>query len=202
MAQIMLFHSVLGVRQGVLDAASQLQAMGHTVTVPNLYAEGVVFNDYEEAMKHVETSIGYAALIDRTREAARFLPQEMVYAGFSNGGVSAEYLAATRPGAQALILFASGMPLALYGQVEGADVGAWPGSIPVQVHYTIDDPFRDGDEVAGFERDVLAAGAPFTLHDYPGGGHLFTDPTLPKEYDEAATELLWRRVEAFLNKLG
>ena len=34
-----------------------------------------------------------------------------------------------------------------------------------------------------------------------GAGHLFTDPSLPGEYDAQASELLWQRVEAFLRDL-
>jgi hypothetical protein len=33
--------------------------------------------------------------------------------------------------------------------------------------------------------------------DYPGNGHLFTDPTLA-DFDSANTELFWQRVLAFL----
>jgi dienelactone hydrolase len=32
---------------------------------------------------------------------------------------------------------------------------------------------------------------------YPGAGHLFTDASLPKEYDVQATTLLWSRVLPF-----
>ena len=35
------------------------------------------------------------------------------------------------------------------------------------------------------------------MFDYAGTGHLFTDPSLPDEYDEQAAELLWSRVKAF-----
>jgi dienelactone hydrolase len=35
------------------------------------------------------------------------------------------------------------------------------------------------------------------VFDYPGGGHLFTDSSLPREYDRRATELLWSRVLPF-----
>jgi dienelactone hydrolase len=201
MAEIVLFHSVLGIRQGVLDAASRLEAMGHAVHVPDLYGNRLTFDEYEPAMQYVE-GIGYPELMERTRQAARSLPDEVVYAGFSNGGASAEYLAATRPGARGLVLFAAGMPTAVYAQVEGAAIaGGWPASVPVQVHYMVDDPFRQQDELAAFEREVTAAGAPFTLHQYPGGGHLFTDRSLPKEYDEAATRLVWERVESLLADL-
>ena len=198
MAQIVLFHSVLGVRQGVLDAASKLESMGHAVTVPNLYDAGVVFDDYEKASKHVESIGGVPALLERTREAARFLPQELVYAGFSNGGLSAQYLAATRPGALAAVLFAAGAPLEAFADV-GAPIEAWPAGVPVQVHYTVGDPFRD--PVEPLQASVEAAGGTFELHEYAGDGHLFTDRTLPREYDEASTELLWQRVEAFLANL-
>ena len=44
---------------------------------------------------------------------------------------------------------------------------------------------------------IEAAGAPVAVFDYPGAGHLFTDPSLPEEHDPAAAELLWQRVLAF-----
>ena len=45
MASIALFHSVLGVRPGVLDAAARLRAAGHEVLVGDQYG-GRVFDDY------------------------------------------------------------------------------------------------------------------------------------------------------------
>lgn len=35
------------------------------------------------------------------------------------------------------------------------------------------------------------------MFDYPGSGHLFTDASLPEEFDAEAAELLWTRVLAF-----
>ena len=37
---------------------------------------------------------------------------------------------------------------------------------------------------------------------YPGSGHLFTDPTLPAEYDPVATEAFWSRVQPFVRSCG
>jgi dienelactone hydrolase len=199
MANIVVFHSVLGVRQGVLDAAAQFEAMGHSVTVPNLYEEGVVFDDYQKASAYVESIGGYPALLERTREAARFLPEKTAYAGFSNGGGSAEYLAATRPGALAAVLFAAAIPLEMFGEIPGYTVEAWPAGVPVQVHYTKDDPFREEQALLDrFEASVRASGSAYEFHEYPGAGHLFTDQTLPNEYDAVSTALLWERVGAFL----
>jgi dienelactone hydrolase len=61
----------------------------------------------------------------------------------------------------------------------------------------VDDPFREQDWVDAVVASVRAAGAPVEMFDYPGAGHLFTDPSLPEEYDAEAAELLWIRVLAF-----
>jgi acetyl esterase/lipase len=77
----------------------------------------------------------------------------------------------------------------------------WPSSVPVQVHFMREDPFREQAEIEGLEAEVRAAGAPFELFEYDGAGHLFTDPSLPSEYDGTATERLWDRVLALLASL-
>ncbi len=64
-----------------------------------------------------------------------------------------------------------------------------------------DDPYREQDEIAGMEADVRAAGARFELFEYDGAGHLFTDPSLPAEYNAAAAGMLWGRVLALLGEL-
>src|SRR5688572_1962404 len=97
--QVVLFHSVLGVRPAVRDWADQLRAAGHVVHVPDLY-EGKTFDEHEEGMRHVESIGGIQTLVARTIAAAGELPANVVYAGFSNGAASAELLAATRPGAR------------------------------------------------------------------------------------------------------
>ena len=40
------------------------------------------------------------------------------------------------------------------------------------------------------------------MFDYPGSGHLFTDPTLPAEYDPVATEAFWSHVLPFVRSCG
>ena len=64
-----------------------------------------------------------------------------------------------------------------------------------------DDPCRDQAEIDGMAADVRAAGAPFEVFEYAGAGHLFTDPSLPAEFDSAAAETLRERVLALLGGL-
>ena len=195
MADIMLFHSVLGPRAGVTDAADRLRAAGHTVHMPDLYRAEARFDAYDPAMAY-QDSIGYRELLRRAADDAAHLPSRLVYMGFSAGGAPAEWLAATRPGAQACLLLHAALPLHAMG------LETWPATVPVQVHFMRDDPFRDQAEIDGMAADVRAAGAPFELFEYAGTGHLFTDPSLPAEYDSVATETLWSRVLALLGGLG
>jgi dienelactone hydrolase len=195
MADILLFHSVLGPRPGVADAADRLRSAGHTVHTPDFFG-GRTFDDYPPAFEFVESLGGIPALLARTRQVAADLPPDLVYAGFSLGGVSAELLAATRPGARGLILLHAAIP------VEAFEVPAWPAGVPVQAHYGTGDPFREQPELEDFERAVRASGSPFELFDYPVSGHLFTDRTLAGEYDEPSAELLFTRLLAFTGRLG
>jgi hypothetical protein len=70
-AQIALFHSVLGVRRGVTDAAERLRAAGHDVEVVDQY-EGRVFDDYLVAGAYAE-SVGYPRLMERAVAAVEGL---------------------------------------------------------------------------------------------------------------------------------
>lgn len=193
MASIALFHSVLGVRQGVLDAAERFRADGHDVLVVDQY-DGRVFDDYGEAGRYTE-AIGFPALMDRAVTAVAALPDGFVAAGFSNGGGMAEHVA-TRRDCAGVLLFSGALPLA----VLGAD--RWPAGTPVQLHYATGDPFRSQEWLDAFLADVRAVGAAVEMFDYPGTGHLFTDPGLPAEYDAGSAELLFSRARAFVSSLG
>ena len=194
MSDIVLFHSVLGLRAGVLDAADRLRAAGHTVHTPDYY-DGRTYDEYPPAFEFLDEIGGIPDVIARCTAVAR-LPADLVYAGFSLGGVPAELLAATRAGARGLILLHAAIPPDALG------VQAWPASVPVQVHFTTGDPYRDKAELDSFEAAVRASGARYERFDYPGNGHLFTDRTLPDEFDEESAELLFSRVLAFLDQIG
>ncbi|MDQ3641310.1 MAG: dienelactone hydrolase family protein [Actinomycetota bacterium] len=188
MADIALFHSVLGVRPGVQDAAARLRAAGHAVTMVDQY-DGRVFDDYEEAAGFAEV-IGYPALMQRALEGVGGLPDGFVAIGFSNGAGMAEFVATQRQ-VGGVVLASGTLPLAMI------DVLAWPADTPVQVHYALDDPNRRQEWIDSLVGSVQAAGAPVEVFDYPGRGHLFTDASLPDEHDPSAAELLWKRVLAF-----
>jgi dienelactone hydrolase len=197
MAEVVLFHSVLGLRPGVISAAERLRAAGHTLHTPD-YFDGEVFDDFDEGMRK-EDALGYQEIARRAREYVAGLPDGVVFAGFSLGAVHAEVLAASRPGALGAVLMHSAVPVEALGEFFGID--RWPEGVPVQVHYAADDPWVEAEEeVVSLGEAVRGAGAAFEVYTYPGSGHLFADPDLP-EYDRASSEAMWERVLAFLDRI-
>lgn len=185
---IALFHSALGVRPGVIKAADRLRANGHDVVVVDQY-DGRVFDDYQEAGEFAE-SIGYSTLMRLAEEAVSAMADGFIAAGFSNGGGMAEFVA-TRRSVRGVLMLSGALDLNMIG------VEAWPAGVPAQIHYATDDPFRDQAGIDAVAAHVDSAGARIEIFDYPGSGHLFTDPSLPDEYDAHAAELLWSRVLTF-----
>lgn len=188
MTRIALFHSVLGVRPGIHDAADRLRSAGHEVRIVDQY-DGRVFDDYEQAGAHVER-IGFPALMAAALRGVADLPDGFVAAGFSNGAGMAEHVATQRR-CGGVLLFSGALPLAVLGAPD------WPAGVPVQLHRADDDPLRDAAWDDAFLADVRRSGGEVEVFRYPVAGHLFTDPSLPGEHDPVATELLWERVLEF-----
>ena len=195
MAEVILFHSALGLRPGVRTAADRLRADGHTVHAPDLY-DGEVFDDLDEGLRKRD-ALGMAEIIGRAREAVAELPAGLVFAGFSLGAVPAELLAASRPGALGAVLMHGAVPVEAFSEF---GIDRWPEGVPVQVHYAAEDPWVDVEEVVPLGDGVREAGATFEEYAYPGAGHLFADPDLP-EYDLVSSEEMWKRVLAFLDRI-
>ena len=193
MARIAVFHSALGVRPGVHDAAARLRAAGHDVLVVDQY-DGRVFDDYAAAGAYVE-QVGFPDLMARAEAAVAGLPDGFVVLGWSNGAGMAEYVATRRRVAGA-VLVSGALPLELLG------ASAWPGEVPVQLHGTDGDPFAQREWEAALVSAVEAAGAQLERWTHPGSGHLFTDASLPDEYDPAATEEFWARVLGFVGAVA
>lgn len=189
MTTIALIHSVLGIRAGVTDLAAALEGAGHTVRIVDQYG-GRVFDDYDSAIAFSQ-ELGMQALAESALAGVADLPDGFVVAGFSNGGVAAEVIALQRAVSKAVLLHAA-IP------VRFLEMGEWPRGVPVQIHYSVDDPWRDEGGPEGLFADVAAANGDVEFYQYPGSGHLFSDPTLPDEFDAASAASMTERVLRFV----
>ncbi|WP_129666168.1 dienelactone hydrolase family protein [Phytoactinopolyspora endophytica] len=194
MAEVVLFHHVQGLTDGIRAFADELRAGGHTVHTPDLF-DGEKPASIDEGAAYAEGLGGQIR-----KRADRFvadLPEELVYAGFSLGVVTAQRLAQTRPGARGALLYESCIPIT----GEWA-FGPWPDGLPVQIHGMDQDPFfaLEGDIDAARELVDTVGSELATLFVYPGDQHLFADSSLPS-YDAEAATLVLQRSREFLDRL-
>ncbi len=190
MAEVLLFHHIQGLTDGVTAFADDLRAGGHTVHVPDLFG-GRTFATIEEGFAFQKTVDG-EALAD---EAVADLPSDLVYAGFSWGVPRAQRLAQTRPGARGALFYESCIPIS----GEWA-FGPWPAGVPVQIHGAEGDEFFQEDLPAAQELVETVGPELAELFVYPGDGHLFTDRSLAA-YDADAAGLVLQRSLAFLERV-
>lgn len=195
MADVVLFHHVQGLTDGVLAFAEQLRAGGHTVHAPDLF-EGERPATIEEGVAFADSLGG--AVRERADRFVSDLPAGLVYGGFSMGAAQAQRLAQTRPGARGALLYESCIPL-----TGDWSFGPWPDGVRVQIHGMDKDPYfaLEGDIDAA--RDLVATIGPELgqLFIYPGDQHLFTDSSLPSSDPDAAALVIRRSLE-FLGRLG
>lgn len=196
MTEVVLFHHVQGLTDGIREFAGQLRAGGHVVHTPDLF-DGERPATIEEGIALTER-IGDEVLSKRADQAVADLPGNLVYAGFSFGAATAQRLAQTRKGARGALLYESCIPI-----TGDWAFGPWPDGVAVQIHGMDKDPFfaLEGDIDAA--RELVAAVGPELgeLFVYPGDRHLFADSSLPS-YDPDAAALVIQRSRQFLDRVG
>jgi dienelactone hydrolase len=191
-AEVLLFHHVMGQTPGFFAFADELRQAGHTVHTPNLL-DGRTFDSIDDGLAYVG-ELGFGEVLGRGDKAASELSDELVYAGFSLGVVPAQKLAQTRPGAKGALLFYSCVPMSEFGE-------SWPAGVPVQIHGADADPFFVGEGDVDAAREIVESTEDAELFLYPGDQHYFADSSLPS-YDAEATALLTKRVLTFLDDVS
>lgn len=197
MADVVVFHHVLGLTAGLTAFAEDLRVTGHSVATPDLF-DGRRFDGIEDGAGHVD-EVGIPTLLQRAAAAVEDLPGGLVYCGVSLGVVPAQYLAQTRPGAVGCIAIEAFVAPTEFGD-------EWPPALPLQVHGMANDPFFAGEGDLDAARSVVdeaddAGGdAGLELFVYPGDRHLFVDRSLGS-FDADAAGLVFSRVLEFLEKI-
>lgn len=196
MAEVVLFHHVRGLTEGVLAFADQLAAGRHTVHTPDLF-DGIRPASIDEGAALVD-AMGPEVLAASADQAVAGLSGRLVLAGFSFGAATAQRLAQTSSMVSGALLYESCLPI----RGDWA-VGPWPGGVAVQIHGMAGDPFFAGEGDIDAARDLVSSVGPglAELFIYPGDAHLFCDSSLPS-YDPEAAALVVRRSLEFLDRIG
>lgn len=189
MTTVVLFHSAVGLNDGIRLMARVLTDAGHTVHTPDYY-DGHVFETTEPGIAYRD-EVGFPELARRASALIEELEGPLVFGGFSLGAAMAQSMGKRDPRAAGSLLFhAGGVPKPT----------SWQPHVPLEIHHSVGDPWIEEGAPQRLIRSAAESGAQTAHCVYPGSGHLFADPTNP-EYDEASAALMWRRVLAFLDDL-
>ena len=126
MTEVVLFHHVLGLTDGVRAFAERLAGGGHVVHTPDLYG-GRVASSFEEGFS-IKAEIGDDALLETAERAVEALPDELVFAGMSLGVMTAQRFAQTRANVRGALLYEACVPI-----TGDWAFGPWPAGIGVQL---------------------------------------------------------------------
>jgi dienelactone hydrolase len=193
MAEVLLFHHVQGLTDGVRAFADDLRAGGHTVHAPDIF-DGHTFESIEDGFTYVK-ALEEGATDERIVAAVADLPNELVYAGISWGVPPAMQLTVTRPGAKGLLELESAIPV-----VGEWAVGPFPDGVPVQIHGGEGDEFFQEDLPFAHETVETLGSDRVELFIYPAQQHLFTDRSLPS-YDASSAAIVTQRILGLLDRV-
>jgi carboxymethylenebutenolidase len=190
---VLLLHAWWGLNDVIRDVADRLAGDGFTVLAPDLF-DGAVLRTIEEATANQEKVEGAPVSEDRLhgRVTAAFdhllaLPEvtgdRAAVVAFSFGAWYAARLADRREEVAAIVLY--------YGGIGGSELPR-PGYLG---HFAEVDPYED-DAASRVKLAQDRQGS--AAYIYPGTHHWFAESDRP-EYDEAASELAYRRTVQFLH---
>lgn len=192
MATIILFHSALGLDDGMREMARVFEDAGHTVHLPDFY-DGHVFTNTPDGLAYRDEAT-FPVLAKRAAAAVDQIDAESpadryVFGGFSLGAAMAQSFGKRHPKAAAALLFhAGGTPKPT----------SWQEAATLQIHHTVKDAFYEEGQPELLARCAAEAGANASHFIYPGDAHMFADPT-KDEYNADLAALMWERVLAFVN---
>ncbi len=191
MSTVVLFHSALGLNDGMAAMAQILTDAGHRVFTPDFY-DGHTFPTAAQGTAYRD-EVTFPELAKRASAAVDGLPADVadgpiVFGGFSLGAAIAQSMGKRDPRAAGALLFhAGGVPKPT----------SWQPQASLQIHHAVADPWIDAGAPECLIESAATAGANTAHYVYPGSAHLFADPTNP-EYSPELAGVLWQRVLSFL----
>ena len=182
-----------GLNDQIRGVADYFATAGYTSLAPDLY-RGRVTQAPDEA-EHLMTGLDFVGATEQdVRGAAQHLAKyggKTAVIGFCMGGALVIIAAVKAPEVQVAICY-YGIP-----PPEAADPREL--EIPFQGHFASEDDWCTPFAVDQLESALSESGTTFELHRYEGA-HGFTNEEHADIYDEAATELAYRRSLEFLAK--
>lgn len=211
---IMLFPTWKGIDAFAKDRANALVALGYDAFCVDLYGDGKVAGDEEEALAlMLPLFCDRGALQQRGLAAMSALSKEVVGScvplgaiGFCFGGLAAlEFL---RAGAEVrgVVCFHAVLGESISGKVATPAPHAESISASLLVLHGQDDPLVSREDIAKVQDELTAAGVDWQFHIYSHTAHAFTNPAAKSPengmyYQKRSAARAWLAMENFFNEI-
>jgi dienelactone hydrolase len=209
---VIVVHEWWGHNEYVRRRARMLAELGYTAFALDMYGDGRNTDRPEEAQKLLMAAVSDPAVAEERFFAACEVLKEhhatdaskIAAIGYCFGG--AVVLQMARRGAD-LAGVAS-----FHGTLSPQGPPAQPGAVEAKllVLHGAADPLVPAEQLVAFKREMDAAGAQYSVIEYPGATHAFTNPEatergrkldMPLAYDKSADEQSWAELRNFLQGL-
>jgi dienelactone hydrolase len=202
---VLVIHDAHGLGAVVRERAARLAAAGYVALAADMYGGGKLFTNSGAAggpfMALQESPALLRGRVLAGLEALRVLPQvdtgRIGAIGFCFGGQCVLELARSGADLRAVVSF--------HGLLKTRSP-AQPGAVKAKVLVLAGakDPYAPLEDLAGFQDEMIAAGADWQLTTYGEAWHAFTDPLAETKgvpgvrYDPLVDKLSWAQAAAFL----
>ncbi len=207
---VLIIHEWWGLNDYVKGRARQLAGMGYLAMAVDMYGDGKMGNNPDEAGKLATpfyTNPGLAksrfdAALEKIKSYQQADTANIAAIGYCFGGAMVLNMARLGENLNGVVSF--------HGNLAGVPADKNLLKAAVLVCHGAADPFVKPAEVVGFKKQMDSIGATYTFKEYEGATHAFTNPgatamgqkfEIPIAYNAAADSASWKDMKDFFEKI-
>ncbi len=204
---VLVVHEFWGLNDFARLRAEKLAQMGYVAFAADMYGEGKVTQDPEEARPlagHVRST---PLMRERARAALKFLashklvdPQRLAAIGFCFGGTTVLELAYSGAPVLGVVSFHGGLTIPKSEDWQNRRAS-------FLILHGAEDPHIKAEEIAAFQRAMRQGGADWQMNLYGGAVHSFANPAAGSDkskgvaYDPKAATRSWQAMQLFFKEI-
>jgi len=207
---VLVVHEWWGMNDYVKRRACQLAALGYLAIAVDLYGEGKIANNVEEAVGFstpfykdpILAKSHFDAALNQIKLNKLADTNKIAAIGYCFGGSMVLNFAKMGENLKGVVSF--------HGGLAGVPPVNDLLKSEILVCHGADDKFVSADEVANFKKELDDVKAIYTFKEYPSATHAFSNPdatemgkkfNIPIAYNEPADTASWKEMKTFLKRI-
>jgi dienelactone hydrolase len=207
---VLVIHEWWGLNDYVKGRVKQLAGLGYLAMAVDMYGDGKMGNNPDEAGKlampfYTNTALAksrFEAALTKIKTYSQADTAKIAAIGYCFGGSMVLNMARLGEGLNGVVSF--------HGNLAGVPADKNLLKAKVLICHGADDQFVSAGEVATFKKQMDSIGADYSFKQYAGATHAFTNPgatamgqqfKIPIAYNAAADSASWNDMKDFFEKI-